>query len=269
MTDRIDQPRAGIYHGVPYAEYKAWDAVNWSKLKHIAKSPLHCTVDDDTDSAARILGRGVHCALLEPEAFNDRYPLWEGHKAGKDYDAFKAKLDGHDAVISPDTEQQMLAMARAARNLPDTGRYFRGEGYNEVSMVWEEFGQLWKLRADRICDVLGWPTVVEVKTTGSAEWRKFGLEIDNNKYDLHAAFAARACRALFGGWQAHVFIAIETKGACVPGAHRYPAHAVECLDIYVQGMMERWVECKRSNFWPGYPELEAYVPAYKVGEYEQ
>jgi hypothetical protein len=77
-------PKPGV-HNVPFLDYVAWDALNWSTLKHFRKSAKHgrhalLFPADSTDDLR--FGDAFHASVLEPERFEKQYvsmPKFEGH----------------------------------------------------------------------------------------------------------------------------------------------------------------------------------------------
>jgi hypothetical protein len=91
------------------AEYRALDAVNYSTLKHIRKSPKHykhALEHPDTSTNYSML-RAIHALVLEPFAFDEAFVVWEGRrdKRNKDYAAFLELHAGKD-VLTPDEFSQ-------------------------------------------------------------------------------------------------------------------------------------------------------------------
>ncbi|MFA5154787.1 MAG: PD-(D/E)XK nuclease-like domain-containing protein, partial [Clostridia bacterium] len=57
-------------------KYESIKALNWSSLKEVATSPRAYRWRQDhprEDTAALAMGRAVHCAILEPAEFEERY----------------------------------------------------------------------------------------------------------------------------------------------------------------------------------------------------
>ena len=71
-------PDPGIYHGIPFQEYKSWPACNASALKiaaNVTAKHMRAYMSGlmDTDSPSRRFGRAQHCYMLEGlEAFESR-----------------------------------------------------------------------------------------------------------------------------------------------------------------------------------------------------
>ena len=78
---QIEVPDTGWRKGVPDNVYHLqWDACNASRLKDFALTPELCRYsidhpkfDSDGDTESKVLGRATHCAVLEPDYFEDRY----------------------------------------------------------------------------------------------------------------------------------------------------------------------------------------------------
>ena len=62
----------------PFEDYLAIQAVNWSSLKHMHESPHaynYWQQHPRGDTPAYLKGRAVHCAVLEPDDFEDRFKV--------------------------------------------------------------------------------------------------------------------------------------------------------------------------------------------------
>lgn len=73
-----DCPPPGIYQDVPFEQYASWRAINSGVVKWMKVSPKHGQAalngeirSDDTRSMK--LGRAIHCRILEPDTFADRF----------------------------------------------------------------------------------------------------------------------------------------------------------------------------------------------------
>ena len=84
-------PAPGVYPGVPFDEYRSWDAASQSMLKPGRKSMAHLRhaqkFPPDATAAMR-LGSFLHSFCLEPETLLSRYVVAPGvdrrTKAGKE-----------------------------------------------------------------------------------------------------------------------------------------------------------------------------------------
>src|SRR6185312_15116930 len=82
-----------VLHGLARAAYDRIDAVNWSKLKLMLKSPAHYRhnlLQRGGDSDAKRRGRVTHLSVLEPQRFQSDCVVWDGGpRRGKDWEKFK------------------------------------------------------------------------------------------------------------------------------------------------------------------------------------
>ena len=71
MPERTPPPKPGIYYDVPEAEYRAWDAYNWSALARTGISMEQFKWDWDHPSSqstpAQVEGTVLHAFVLEPD----------------------------------------------------------------------------------------------------------------------------------------------------------------------------------------------------------
>ena len=190
-TNTEDCPEVGIYHDIPYESYAKWKAVNSGVVKWGGVSPKHFQAALDgrlksEDTLARKLGRAIHCMLLEPEAFDERFTaagaceaiLKSGDNKGQQC-GVKASCVGIDGswycgkhqpretqdtveIISRDEYQRCLAIRDAVRDHPAIG-LLRRSGWSEASMVWEYGGMKLKGRPDRLSVSGARPAIIDVK----------------------------------------------------------------------------------------------------------
>jgi hypothetical protein len=142
----------GFFDNMPFEEYRKIDAVNYSSLKHMKRSPLayRYFMDHPTQpSPQMILGNHTHRMILEPETVGD-FALWgevEGQnvRRGKVWDAFQAECAlSHKEVITKDERTAMVGISTAVRKSPLAMRFLDGFR-SEVTMVWRD------KRFDRDC----------------------------------------------------------------------------------------------------------------------
>jgi len=77
-----------IYRDLSYEAYETLPGWRWSHIKLLHdQSPIHVQhalqPHDDTSSRRRL--RAVHAAVLEPDAFRQRYSVYDGVRRGKLY----------------------------------------------------------------------------------------------------------------------------------------------------------------------------------------
>src|SRR5690348_16033746 len=150
-----------------FADYSKVQAVNWSTLKELRRSPRHYRyrLDNERDDSPRLaLGRAAHTAIFEPDRFMVEYACFKGERrAGKTWEAFKAAHESETILKLPEY-QLCLAMRDAVRAHPVAARYL-ASGRAEQTVTWTDpKTQIpCKARLDWIADEAG--AVVDLKTT--------------------------------------------------------------------------------------------------------
>ena len=84
------------------------DPISWSRLRNIARSPLHykyALTVQRADTPTLKLGRAVHCAVLEPQQYAARYAVYALRRAGGAWDDWLAERPGVDALSWEESER--------------------------------------------------------------------------------------------------------------------------------------------------------------------
>jgi hypothetical protein len=298
-------PPAGIYHDIPYEQYRAWPAVNATALKLIASvTPKHCqaylngTLGRDT--ADRLKGRAFHCALLEPALFAERFPiaglcpepLASGKRKGLPCGNNGTVLDkvtglwfcGLHGKAHPDaesleevlTQEQHAGIARMRNEVfaHKVVALMRQYGGCEVSLIWERDGvpckgRLDKLIVDRSCP----DTIIDLKKIQPMAGTEKALQsaIANYGYDLAAWWYLDGVHRLRPEKPAPLFAWIFAEDAAPFDVH--PAWAsrnlLEVGRIKAERAFGLYKWCLDSGKWPGYcAEIDSLDPAdYEMKRY--
>ena len=171
-----------------FTAYRRIDAVNWSSLKNMARSPLHYKhglTNDRPDTPAMALGRAVHKAVLEPRDFPLTYTVWRGFRRGKDWTTFKSvNEEAGLEVLTEDEYDKCLAIQTAVEQHPVAGPLLTG-GDAEKTLLWTDgaTGLKCKARADYVRGT----TLIDLKTTRSLDERDFQRTYHGFKYNCQLA----------------------------------------------------------------------------------
>jgi exodeoxyribonuclease VIII len=272
-------PLDGVYPGVPYAEYNGWSAARASLLSERTPLHAHYRLTHEREASPEMdLGQLTHTAILEPEAFAERFAVApkidRRYKAGKEEWARFQAENAERVVVTADDWSFARAMAEAVWQHPTARLLLAGKGRNELSLVTRGLGDsAVKVRIDRLTALEGVPCVVDLKTTRIASNRGFAREIATYKYHLQAALYSDAAQAIapvpFG--RKFIFIAVENK----------PPHACACYELADEALdqgrgeyqraLKRWAEAKATGVWPGYADgLDLVsVPAWAINLLEE
>ena len=279
----------GFYHGVSFAEYASWNAINWHTLEPYRKSPLHgrwaeLVEGESTDALED--GEAFHCAILEPERFKTDYavmPEFEGHHNSNAYKAQKsAWLEGHkgQAEIDAEDEAAYNAMQKAVRDHPVAGKIMQCKGRNEIGIVWKFNGHLLKARVDTLRRVpIGLidlaatnPTAecivdVDFKTTRAIGTRLINKAIADYGYGGQLAMQYDGLRALNPAEVVPLIIAVSKPPKA---SDRGPYDVVVCdmrprMDAgrgLYRRLLTKYVACEKKQSWPGTSDFVVPMEAF-------
>ena len=269
-------PGWGIYPGVPFEEYKAWDAVNASLLCKLDEAtPGHARSYQlglgDTDTKPKKMGRLTHTALLEPKVFDEtvitlpadapnRVP--DNHRHAKkpsqatlDKIAFWDEWDADPREkINPKDMELLQGMKRSVQR-SQCRDYLLG-GQSEVCIVWidKPTGLLCKGRLDYLQQD-GWGNAIisDIKTIAwfILEWRIKKVIFDL-RYDIKAAFYVDGLKTILGATPHFVWHFVEKNP---PAYYSKPYE----MDEYTRHggrteyrrLLDQWAACVKRNDYPG------------------
>jgi hypothetical protein len=238
---------------MPRAEYDAIDAVRFSTLKEMRRSPLHYRYREQNpleDTPRLMLGRACHTAVLEIERFLLDYALFEGERrAGKVWEAFEAQHADKTILKRPEYDL-CLDMRKAVMAHPVAASYL-AKGRAEQVVTWTDgaTGLACKARLDWICDAPGKAALLDLKTTGCVETTLFASTAARMGYHAQLAFYRQGLIA--NG------LLVPAKIVAVEAA---PPHDVAVFDVdemlhagdeEVGELLAAVASCRASGEWPG------------------
>lgn len=248
------------------AEYDALaDRVNWSSLKHMARSPAHyrqskATPYEDTD--AKLRGRIAHLAVLEPHRLSVETAVWDGGaRRGKDWEAFKSANLGKE-LVTASMFAECLAMSDAVRS-DATARAYLGAGLAEVSMLWahevRSMGGLTGYRFEckgRMDFVSEAGAIVDLKTARDASPSGFGREAARLLYHGQAAFYVDGYKSATGRELPFKIIAVEAEPPYVVQVYALTDEQLGLGRELYRSLLDRLNLCRVERRWGGYVDGE-------------
>jgi len=275
--NRIPPPEPGVYFGVPAREYHAWDAINFSALKHARKTMAdvqHYIDEPEQTSDQMAFGTLLHAAMLEPENVASLMippPVKKDGEVYKTKDAqgvldYLAKNPGK-VIAWP---EDMAAIKRIRENLlahPEIAmvlsqRVTSGRDCNvEVSYTWvdPETGIRCKARADYIV----WPSKnqpgmrVDFKSCNDPSPDGFAQSIGAHGYHIQNHMQAEGLRILGKPQVPGVWFAIQNCAPFKVAAYEPSSEPTAILDIHAASeyrmALNEYAACVRSGKWPGLP----------------
>lgn len=254
----VTVPEPGVYPGVPWATYHAWDACSSSRLSRLARSPAHLRAyldgltDDET--AAKTSGRLLHTAVLEPERFRGsvvRGPEGDGRT--------KAVRDGRAAletagktVVAPTTYDRIVRMRERLLTHPTVRQLVeRAFSPTELSIVWDADGLVCKARFDLPVPSLG--VILDIKTARDARPSEFEKAVHNYGYARQAAHYLDGAAVHWPEtFDLFVFVVVESEPPHEVAVYELDARALELARAELDTLRARYRTCIETGEWPGY-----------------
>lgn len=247
-------------HGIRYdltdAEYFAHSAINCSGLKLIAsKTPAHFKYQQTAprkETPAMFIGSAVHCATLEPEAFDERYIVAPKiDKRTKDGKAAWAELEASGKVVlSEDDGEQVMRIAHAVRANKSAAKLLTN-GKAEVAVFSEIDGQAVKCKCDYLRENVA---VIDLKTTDDASEKGFMKSVLNYGYHQQAAFYMDVMQAVGQPVERFVFVVVEKTAPFLVAIHELSDEFVELGRELNRKALAMYEDCSITGNWYGYDE---------------
>lgn len=277
-------PAPGVYPGTPIDTYHKWSCASNSRLSKLLRSPAHLKAylnEPQDDTAALIMGRAAHSAILEPELFAKMYTkapadLDRRTKIGKQtWDDLISQF-GEGFVLKADDFTAACMMRQSVRSHPSASKLLQGDGEVEFSIVWDaryaDDGVVrCKARLDRHATVADRRVIVDVKTTRDASRRAFEKSIFEHGYHRQGALYLDAAQAAGIDAQDYVIIAVEKEAPFAAAVYRLTEGAIEAGREQITRLLRDYAMCETLGEWPAYaPEVQDIaLPAYAWGQIDE
>ena len=255
MSTVIERPihKLWLRADIPFADYLRLQGVSWSKLSAARTSMLayhEGLTADKQPTPLMIVGSAIHAAVLEPHIFDAEYVLYEGRKSGGPWETFKAEHPGA-TVLNPEQYEQVMGAAWAVLH-GRQGREARSvmrRCKREVTLRWVDPAT--HIRCKARPDLVRRGLLADLKTTGSAEKRKFGRLAGELGYHGKMAFAAMGLRTLGVPFERVAVIAVEQKPPHDIGVFDIGEEDLALSEDMVSNLLAKVKECRRRRIWPG------------------
>jgi len=266
----VDVPQ-GIYrkHELP-CPYDAIDAINYSSLKNLAKSPKHYQhylTHGRAETAAMFRGTAAHIAILEPERFVMEYAVFYGpRKAGKEWKAFQ-EANKSKTLIKSTEFAKALAMRDSVRDDPNASGYL-ANGSPEVTLVWVDPDTQLKLKG-RVDFLRNDRVISDVKTTRDATPLWFSRDVAKLQYHVQAAMYSDGVEVITGDRARYVVIAVEAAAPHDTVTYDLPEPVLGPGRDEYRRLLRLLIECRETRRWPGIGngfEVALTLPVWAVGD---
>jgi hypothetical protein len=240
-----------LHRNLPFATYQCLPGLNWSRLKLLARSPLHFRSPPPVDSDP--LFSALHTALLEPQIFAEQYQLAEGRRTA----AAKAAA-GDRVLLTARDFATIQGVVDALHAHPVAGALLAEPGWSELTMTWEDHGRALKGRIDRLTSS---GTLIDLKAVPSVEPRKIAVEVARRLYHGQLAHYVEGLRACGQHGERVVVIAYEAAPPYDVGVYALELDAALYVgEVLRAGLLDVLAQCEAEDRWPGAaPELRPLV----------
>ncbi|OCA53904.1 PD-(D/E)XK nuclease-like domain-containing protein [Photorhabdus namnaonensis] len=255
--------KPGIYYDISNEDYHNGEGVSKSQLDDIAKSPAFYrwkkNAPIDTEKLKALdMGTALHCLLLEPDEFSNRFieaPEFNRRtNQGKaDEKEFLKDCEKTGKTVMDYEQHRKLKLMRDSVMAHHAARYFlEADGYNEASIYWSDpdTDELCRIKPDKF--LLNQPVIVDVKKV--ADMERFPCHIEEFRYHVQNAMYQEGYLRHFGESPLFLFIAVSESIDCA----RYPVRVFELdsddvdvgFNLFKQNL-HIFHECRINDDWGG------------------
>ncbi|MFK9072963.1 PD-(D/E)XK nuclease-like domain-containing protein [Proteus sp. WDL240414] len=255
--------KPGIYYDISNEDYHHGLGVSKSQLDDIARSPAFYkwkkNAPLDTEKLKALdMGTALHCLLLEPDEFLNRFieaPEFnrrtkDGKQEEKD---FLKECDDSGKTVMDHEQHRKLKIMRDSVLAHHAARYFlEADGYSEASIYWEDADteELCRIRPDKFLS--NQPVIIDVKKV--ADMSRFDRHIEEFRYHVQHAMYQEGYLQHFGESPIFLFLAVSETIDC----GRYPVHVFELdsedvdvgFSLFKQNL-HTFHECRINDDWGG------------------
>jgi hypothetical protein len=219
-------------------------------------------LENDTQprTDAMILGTVTHYAVFEPQKLDTHVAVWEGRRAGKEWEKFEAE-NASKEIIKADQYELALQIGASARAAAGRGL---SDGKSEVELFWtHKNGLRGKARLDHISRGYG---IWDLKSTKDASPLAFGRQAASLGYHVQASEYVDAAEANGYGTLPYTLLAVEKTPPFAAALYTVtPDHLELGRSIYLP-LLDRVKECQESGEWPAYSPGVLILPRWAQPE---
>lgn len=256
---------ARLIAGVPEDAYHALSHCSASVLKRLSVStPLHvrAQLDSRSDTPALRLGRAVHCSVLEPSEFWNRYAVAprcdRRTKAGKStYAEFADDLGEGVTVLTHDEGEQVLAMTEAVSRHRAAAQGLDAASHREITVLGEMYGVACKARLDAMTPEGQW--IFDLKTTRAlASRQEMEREMHRHGYALQLAFYRAMARVAGAPVEACFVIAVEKAPPYGVAVFHVQDDVLDLHEPRIERLVHEWADTLGVGKAPGWsPRIQS------------
>jgi len=282
--------QTGIIYGISNDEYHHGPGISKSGLDLIEISPLHYwdkylrpkTAEELAEREERKkhykIGTALHCAILEPDEFHERYVLLptdapkrpsvtqiNAKKPSDDtvyaiawWSDFDAMLEATGKTVLTHAEMEVCSLVSGSAAGTRIGkRVFSEPGVAEASVFWNDpdTGVLCKCRPDWLLTPDDTPAILDLKSTKSAHPDEFARSAFNYNYHVAAAWYLDGYEIATGTRpDSFMFLAVEKAAPWACAWYFADEGMIEAGRRQYRKALNTYARCLERGEWPGYSD---------------
>lgn len=241
----------GIIYGLDAAQYFAQtDRLNNSGIKKLLQSPAHYKAQEQSEQTkAMLIGSAVHCAVLEPLEFRNRYFVGSIDGRTKEGKERKKEIDELGQAILSEQDGEMIFSIRDSVRSNPTAAKILASGNAEVTIFTDVDNVPAKCRIDWLRSNI----ITDLKTTDNASAASFQKTVINYGYDVQAAWYLDCAKAAGLSISSFIFIAVEKSPPYAVAIYELESDAIELGRQKYKKALSIYKHCLATGEWPGYP----------------
>mgnify|MGYP000172587460 CR=1 FL=1 len=251
-VERVAILKDGIHRDQPFSTYVKLDRVSKTLLHEVYdRSPAHAMVAKEESNAMKV-GTAVHCAVLEPDLFRDRFKRGPEDRRGLRWKAFTDEY-GEGALTAGDYDLA-LELRDAIRHNEYVKKLTGAGAYREITACSTdpETGLKCRMRADAY--VPGDGILCDLKTTNDARPEHFRRTVKQFGYHLQEAHYSKTWRDAGGDTAAFFFVVVEPQPPYAVKIYELDPDTAAEGEAIRRKAMATVAECYETGVWPGYSE---------------
>lgn len=228
------------------------DALNWSKLRLMERSPAHFKhgLTEETDSMR--MGSAAHMAILEPEKFTNRYTIFTGKvRRGKEWESFEFDATaGGMEILNQREMSEVSKMRDAVLSNPHAVELLNTATAREITAQWTTETEDAVFKCKGRLDAIGPTCIVDLKTTQCSSPEMFKQSM--RKYGYHG----QAAWYVDGQTQSlpYYIIAVESSAPYCVTVFKLSESVIESGRQLYHSLLSRLHQCQSANRWSGYSD---------------
>jgi exodeoxyribonuclease VIII len=242
-----------IQYNIPFADYLRWEGLSPSRVKLAGDSLLafrwaELNPDSGKQTPQMMLGSAVHCALLEPNSFKNRYAVYEGERRGKAWQQF-AEDNAAFQILTQAEHDKAWACARGAAANPLAAKLLKSASHVELSMRWiDPLTQLQcKGRPDGSIDG---GDMLDLKTISKLDARTIQRNIIEYDYAMQIAAYLDGYFQITGQVKPASIIFVETQPPFDCAVVEFAEWETVGASRW-QSLLNKIAQARRDNHYPG------------------